>query len=486
MTLTPRRLFVAIFFIALFVMATREISDPDFGWHLRTGEFITQTRSIPHADIFSFTVSGHPWITHEWLAQTGMYLLYQFGGVAALVTFFALAATLTFVLVYARCEGQPFIAGFVVLFAAIVAAPFWGTRPHTLSLLLASAFLFVLDRYRRDGAGTFLLWLPALMLIWANSHGSFALGPALIAVYLVGSIAEKILGWGDGPARTWKEIAILLGVLGLCGIAIAVNPNGVTLYAYPFQTLSSRAIQTYIQEWQPPDFQTLAVQPFLWFLSATVGALALSRRRSALTETLLLVGLTYASLRASRQISIWVLVAAPILSASIADILESLSPKTNLALVANPSRRAQMLNWVALSIVALAALLRVVSVSANQPNAERQAYPADAVNFIVQKNLTGPIFNRYDWGGYLIWRLYPRERVFIDGRSDLYGLTEDFVVQEYLKAYTGARDWREPLERYHVRLVLVDPSSPLAARLGDDAEWSQVYADAQAVVFAKK
>src|SRR5574341_402191 len=264
---------------------------------------------------------------------------------------------------------------------------------------------------------------------------------------------------------------MLLGVLVLCGIAIVINPNGATLYAYPFQTLSSRAIQTYIQEWQPPDFQTLAVQPFLWFLSATVGALALSRRRLGLTETLLLIGLTYASLRASRQISIWVLVAAPILSALIADI-KSLPPQTNLAFVANPSRRAQMLNGVVLSVVALAALLRVVSVIMNQPNAERQAYPAAAVNFIEQKNLGGPIFNRYDWGGYLIWRLYPRERVFIDGRSDLYGLTEDFVVQEYLKAYTAAHDWREPLERYRVRLVLVDPQSPLAVRLGDDAEWS--------------
>ncbi len=486
MTLTPRRLFVAIFFIALFVMATREITDPDFGWHLRTGEFIAQTRSIPHADIFSFTVAGHPWITHEWLMQTGMYLLYQLDGVAALVIFFALVATLTFALVYWRCDGRPFIAGFVVLVAAIVAAPFWGTRPHTLSLLLASAFLFFLDRYRRDGAGKFLLWLPALMLIWANSHGSFALGPALIAIYLVGSAAEKILRWGEGPARTWNEIAMLCAVLVLCLAAIAINPNGITLYAYPFQTLASRAIQTYIQEWQPPDFQTPAVQPFLWFLIATVGALALSRRRLTLTETILLVGLTYASLRASRQISIWVLVTAPILSASIAEVLESLSLKTYPTVVANPSRRAQMLNWMTLAIVALAALGRVASVIANQPNAERQAYPVEAVTFIEQKNLGGPIFNRYDWGGYLIWRLYPRERVFIDGRSDLYGLTEDFVVQEYLKAYTAARDWREPLERYHVRLVLVDPQSPLAVRLDDDVEWSQVYADAQAVVFARK
>lgn len=498
--MTTRRLFIGIFFLALFALTVKSATDPDFGWHLRTGEYIVRTASIPHADIFSYTASAQEWITHEWLTQVVMYLLYQAGGFFALAFFFALVAALTFWLLYLRCEGQPYLAAFVVLFAALAAAPIWGVRPQTISLFLTSAFLYILDRFRRERIGRLLIWLVPLMLIWANSHGSFALGPFLILIYLVGDAAERILKWNGAREATLPEqnahadakplrspvTRNLFFALVACVAVIVVNPNTLALYPYPFQTLGSRVIQTYIQEWQPPNFHDAAVQPFLWMLVVTLSALALSRKRIGLAELVLLAGFTYASLRAARQISIWVLVAAPVLAGALADMYALAPWKIKLDFNQHPPVRTQILDSVLLLLVALVVLLRVSVTALDQPRAEQDYFPVSAVQWIQQRGLKGPIFNLYDWGGYLIWKLYPAERVFIDGRSDLYGLTGDKVVSEYLATINGKANWRDSLEKYKVQLVLVPGDTPLATLLASDPQWQKVYTDATAVIFTRK
>jgi hypothetical protein len=486
MILTTRRLFVSILLLALVALAARNITDPDFGWHYRTGELVLSTLSIPSTDSFSFTAVGASRINHDWLSDVFIFSLYQIGGIGALVTFFALAAAAALALVYARCGGKPFLAAFVILLAALTVAPFWGTRPQTLSLLFASISLYILDRHMHMRAGRQLLWLVPLTLVWANAHGSFILGPVFISVYFVASVAENVLKWNDQEPPRWENAAQLFSVFLLCLAVIALNPYHLELYLYPFQTLVSPTIQTFIQEWQSPDFSSTAVQPFIWFLVATMGTLALARRRTTLAEALLLAGLTYASLRAARQISIWALIAAPVLATSVSDILEPLYRKLNRSPVLHPTRTLQILNWAVLVVVAVAVVARIGIVIMDESRAERAYFPVDAVNYIQTQNLSGPIFNNYNWGGYLIWRMYPRERVFIDGRSDLYGLTDDSIVREYLEAYTGGENWRAPLDQFGVQLVLVEPDAPIVIKLAQDAAWRQVYEDKQAVIFRKE
>ncbi len=483
MTLTTRRLFVAIFLAGLVAIAARNVTDPDFGWHLRTGELIATTHAVPHVDSFSFTAAGQPRVTHEWLSDLLIYALYQLGGIGALVLFFALAAAAALTLVYARCEGKPFLAAFVTLAAAFVAAPFWGTRPQTISLLLASLFLYILDGFRKDRSRRRLVWLVPLTLLWANMHGSFVVGPILVGVYLAGDIAERVLHGGTGRSVDANGTAWLAGVLVACLAVIAVNPYGLELYVYPFQTVASPTIQTLIQEWQPPDFSSSAIWPFLAFLLLTVAATALTWRRIGLVQAILLVGLTVASLRAARQISLWALVAAPVLAASATELVRRTRWGRRPA-AARPlaSRAAHVLNWALFLVVALAVVIRIGAVVVEQPQAEREYFPVKAVDYLGTQGNSGPIFNSYNWGGYLIWRMYPRERVFIDGRSDLYGLTDDTIVKEYLRAYLGSANWREPLERYAIQTVLVEPDAPLATVLASEPGWAITYRDSQAVV----
>ncbi len=547
MVLTSRRLLITLFFVSLFVLSARNVTDPDFGWHLRTGEYIVSTVSIPHFDFLSFTAPGQPWITHEWFAQVVMYVVYRLGGFAALTLLFAMVSAITFGLVYLRCEGKPYVAVFVVLLAAISMLPFQGVRPHVVLLLFTALCLYILDRYQSERRERLLLWLLPLTLIWTNAHGSAPLGAMLIATYLGADWVENAYRrlavgrpnrpvtpetgnesadalqtamdshsndprsfdsaglrphlpvpprrqgecearWNDTPGKGVVRSALdlvdrpLTAILVACVTVIVLNPSGARIYTYPFETLTSPPMQAYIQEWQPPDFGNRALQPFLVFLVLTLLALVIARPRVSLASLVLFAAFTYASLRASRQISIWVLIAAPLLAASVTKLL----PAGSGSNAAHLRGSLQALNWLLLLAFLLAGTFRIVTVMQSQAEAEREYFPVKAVDTLLENGWRGPIFNQYNWGGYLIWRLYPRERVFIDGRADVYSLTDDFVVREYLKAYTATADWREPLDRYGVRLVLLEPDAPLVAQLARDSGWRQVYADASAVMYVRE
>lgn len=481
--LTTRRLFTAILFLALFVMATREIGDPDFWWHLSAGKYIIETQAIPHVDVFSYTKAGQTWVTHEWLSEVLIYALYRLGSFPLLILVFAALITFTFGLVYAHSFGKPYLAAFAVLLAALATAPIWGVRPQILSMLLASVFLWVLGRATNSHANPLArkageLWvLPPLMLLWVNLHSGYALGIVIVGVYLFGEIISRI----TRHTSRWLQLA---SIFGLCLIAVLFNPNGATMFVYPFETLTSPTMQAYIQEWFSPDFHQIEFQPFAGLLLATLAAVAWAGKRTSLVQTILLIGLAYAGLRSARNIPFFALVAAPVLAEGLTKIFQAngwlkLLDETNKRM----PRGMAIVNWGLLALMALAGIARVAMVVSNQSTIERAKFPAAAVDFLQAQKIDGALYNAYDWGGYLMWRLYPQTRVFIDGRADVYG--DAFIENVYLKAYRGGADWREPLERYNVRVVLIEPTAPIVAQLSRDAAWQKVYEDKQAVVYSK-
>ena len=474
--LTTRRLFTAILFIALFVITTREIADPDFWWHLSTGKYIVATQSIPHTDPFSFTRSGQSWVTHEWLSEVFIYALFLIGSYPLIIVIFSAIITLAFALVWARSPGKPYVATVAVLLGAFAAAPTWGARPQIISLLLMSVFLFILDQ-RRD-----LRWtLVPLMLLWVNLHSGYALGIVIIGIYLFGEIVAFI-----ASRHFASSLRSLIIIFILCLVAVLINPNGATMFVYPFETLTSPTMQAYIQEWFSPDFHLVEFQPFAWLLLATIAAIALSGKRASLTQTLLLVGTGYAGLRSARNIPLFAIVAAPILAEHLWHTIETNHWDKFLAPAKiQMTRGMAILNWLTLSLIVSAGAIRVGMVIDNQSTIERSKFPAAAVDFLQAQNISGAIYNSYDWGGYLIWRFSarPPARVFIDGRADVYG--DKFIEDVYLKPYRGGSGWREPLDQYNVRVVLVEPTAPIVAQLARDPAWRQIYVDKQAVIFVR-
>jgi hypothetical protein len=481
MRITIRQLFIAILFLALFSMAMRPIADPDFWWHLRTGQLIVETRTIPHADPFSFTNQGKTWIAHEWLSEIFIYGIYWIGGYGLLILTFAAIITATFLLVYLRSAERPYIAGFALLLGALATAPTWGVRPQMISYLLSALFLFLLDRYTESRKTKYLIPIPILMLLWVNLHAAYALGFAILGIYIAGDIYElikaKIAKTGSTNSPILKNLMILFGILVLSLLAALANPNGIRLLTYPFETLSSQAMQQNIQEWFSPDFHQVEWQPLAWLILALIGAGLLGRKSISPTKILLTLVFGYATLHSMRHVPLFAIAAVPVLAEEIGSMVR----------IRQEVRKAgRLLKWVNFFLVACAILvagLRFVSVVQEQANTEKEKFPAAAVDWIVQHHPSGNIFNTYGWGGYLIWRLYPEYQVYIDGRADVYG---DSFINDYLRIEAGEPSWETSLSLDGVRIVLIERGSLLARDLRQSADWEIAFSDEQSVMFIHK
>ena len=486
MRLSTERLLFLILLLVLFILTTREVTDPDFWWHLRAGQYIFETRSIPHTDIFSFTFTGREWVTHEWLSEVLIYAIFKLAGWGGLVIAFALIVTGAFGISYYSCErsgAHPFVSWGAVLLGAMATAPVWGVRPQMFSLLLTSVYLFVLTGCMRGKAGRAVWALLPLMLLWVNLHGGYVLGLVLITIALFGIVLDGLLEKAT-RAEIVKRAAPLAFVLVACLLVVPLNPNGFRLFSYPFETLSSQVMQEHIEEWFSPNFHQTRFLALAVLMFATFVALALSIKRARASELLMLCATAFAVLRSGRHLPIFAFAAVPLLAEHASLWIQSRGFVPGLFAPERPvSRRQANLRYAVLILALGLSMLNVRKVVASQSQTEARQFPAAAVEFIRTQNLPDPIFNWYDWGGYMIWKLYPERRVYIDGRADVYG---DAFMEEFLRASRGQGDWRATLTRYRVRTVIVKPDSPLSSLLLKEEGWSMVFEDGQAVVLTRR
>ena len=476
--LSTRHVFVFVIVVGLFTLAARDLSDSDFWWHLRTGQLILNTRTVPHVDPFSYSRAGQPWVAHEWLSELMFYAVFHVAGKSTLVCIFAIIITAAFLLAYRCSRCNLYIAGVVTICGALASVPTWGVRPQVFSLLLTSLFLSLLDYSEQKPS--LLYWLPPLMLLWANLHGGFAIGIALVAASLAGSAFESV--WRPTPHAPARVRHLAIALLA-CLSVIAINPNGLALYTYPIETLRIRALQ-HISEWRSPDFHHLAFLVFFSLLAATLLSIAFSQRKIRAHELLLLLGTALAGFHTIRHIPIFVLVAIPILSRHAESLFTNQSwAHSFFVSQRNPSFTLRALNTVTLLFVVTFASLHVYRTIRQQDDIEARTFPSAAVSFLANRHVPTPLFNHYDWGGYLIWRLYPQYRVWVDGRTDLYG---DTFLEEFLSVYWAQEGWKQQLENEGIQSAILPPNSPLARSLLASPQWQRIYEDRQAVVLTKR
>lgn len=478
--LETRRLFEVIILAGLFTLAARNVTDPDVWWHLKTGQLIVETHAVPRTDPYSFTRFGQPWVDHEWLSELLLYGIFRVAGFPGLMVIFGMIIAATLMLVYLRSPARPFVAGIITLWGAFASAPAWGVRPQMISLLLASLFLYLLERsiQRRR----LLWWMVPLTLLWANLHAGYALGLALLGLFGIGTCLDGLLGY-----EAWAEVKTYMRTLALvfvvCGLAVLVNPNGVRLYWYPLETLTSPTMQRYIVEWFSPNFHLERYAPLLLMIVSILALLAFSPRRVRPRDLLLLLATAFAALHAVRHIPIFILVAVPVLSGLVQPLAGRLArlPDSVTGKIRRKGNRA--VNALLLAGILVFMVGRVAYVILRQPLAESQQYPAAAVNFLVSHPPAGPVFNAYNWGGYLIWKLHPELRVFIDGRANVYG---DSFMEGFASAYEVKNDWQAVLRRWDIVTVVVPVDAPLAVALRQQKIWKTVYQDGQAVVLERE
>jgi hypothetical protein len=479
--LETNRVFFAVLVLGLFALAARNVADPDVWWHLRTGQLIIENHQVFHSDPYSFTRAGKPWINHEWLSQVAMYGVYRLAGWGGLIVGFASIIAGSSLLVYLRSPGRPYVAGVFTLWGAVASAPILGVRPQMFSLLLATIFLLILER--SDKHPGMLWWTAPLTLLWVNLHGGYFVGIGLMILFLVGNVLEVAFGSEDWT-RTAPHLRRLALAVVACLAVVPLNPNGMRMYWYPLETLRSRAMQTYVDEWFSPNFHQARALPFLCMILATLVTLGISSRRLRARELLLLSATMWLALRSARHIPIYVLVAVPILSGSTQSWLEEHSAASWFGSRTSSVRSRRMLmNAIILAALVVFTFARVRTVIRQQAETEAQHFPTTAVSFMAKQRPPGPIFNDYNWGGYLIGKLYPEYRVFIDGRTDVYG---DSFVDDFYATYHLTGSWKGPIQQWQIRTVILPPDAPLISALRSQADWKQIYADSQAVLFARK
>jgi len=443
--------FLAVLTLALvgvqfaMTMLHPNFNDPDIWWHLRDAQYLFQQHHFLHEDAFSFTVAGHPWVNTEWLSEVPFYLAYRAFGLAGLQAMtFVLPSTLMLLLLY-LCyqESRKFKASVLVcVFASFLAIVSYGPRTILLGYVLTLVLLIILQRFRQQGSAP--LWvIPLLFCLWANTHGSWALG--LILFFLIG-IAGLVGGeWGRVESTRWTPSQMRkLAVTGAASVAaLFVNPYGWRLVYYPFDLAFKQKLNvSHVAEWVPVNFQD-ARGKIVFILIAGLLVAALARKRKwNLGELLMLLFALFTALSHIRFLVLLAIVVAPIL----AKLLDFFPPY-------HPELDTPRVNVVVM-LAMIAAMAYVWPRTAKLEQSLEKSYPAAAISYLKAHPPQGNVLNNYLWGGYLGWE-DPDLKVFIDSRVDVFeyaGVLKDYL--DLLGSDSLVRRVDPIMDKYNIRYVL--------------------------------
>ena len=493
-------LFVALLCVLVFTpLSVRLLGDAGIGWHIRTGQEILATRSIPRVDSFSSTMTGRPWFAWEWLYDLVVGQLEASLGLNGVVWFTAVVIATVFAWMFRllMTRGANVLVALVLVLLAVSASTIhFLARPHVLSWLFTLAWFWILDSTEHDCFDERVeqkkqwLWtLPLLMLVWVNMHGGFLMGFVLLGVFLLGAIWRWLTTKEIRIEELLQKIAARKRVRDLAGVGILsaaaslANPYGWNLYAHVYSYLSNRFLMDHIDEFQSPNFHGVAQGCFLVLLLVTVAVLTVQGRKVRLSQGLTVVFAVYSGLYASRNIPIssilLVMVVAPVIP----------GPGLARAFVQRMSVVEAQLRGHLWPILAIAATLSIAAnggrIGSNllmDAHFDPKRMPIEAVNYLEKHQLNGPVLSPDYWGGYLIYRLYPKTRVVVDDRHDLYG--EQFF-RSYLKMMHVEQGWKEFLDAHDAACVLLPRDAALANILAETQGWKSIYADDVAIVFVR-
>jgi len=461
-----QRLLTALTFLLTAFLLSRTPIDADLWWHLRAGQEMWAQKSILLTDIFSYTRAGAPWVNAFWLSELLLYGLYSLGRYFALAAFVALLGALTFHLVSKNLKGNPFVDSFLLLLAVVTAAPIWGPRPQILSFFLVALLdLWLIRSPRRQ-------WmLVPFFALWANLHGGWIWGFLLLAAHIAGLFAQSLFQ-PEERIPLQRQALHLLGWTTLSALAVGLNPNGLALWRLPFQQVN---VSLQIQEWLSPDFHRVDFHPLLWMLFLLMLAAPFAKKPLNWPQLFKVVGFAYLTFVAQRNIALFAITAAPLLSEWIQAFIESLPRRESRPAQDLDPRLTSILNGVLIVVLSLAVLGNLFLIS--QPERVDKNYPVAAVRWMQVHQPEGRLFNSYNWGGYLLWTL-PETPVFIDGRADLYG---DDILNQWHAVVNADKDALPLLDQWDVKVVLLEPDWPIIEVLKSNG-WKVEFEDEQAVI----
>jgi hypothetical protein len=455
---------------ALICMHRASVADPDLWWHLRTGEWILQHHAMPHTDAFSSFGAGRPWAAYSWLYEVLLFGLFQWLGLAGLVAYttgMVLAVTVALYRLIRRLQADFTVAVLLTLAASLCLIRLDSPRSWWFTILFFILELDLLMQARITGKTRELLWLPVIFALWANLHIECAGGLLVLAL----ALAEAVLArrWAGVQARI--RPAWLGGIFIACVLATLVNPYGWNIYRIAGDMVSQPGNLNAVDDLLALPFRSMADWGVLFFALAAAAVLARARR-PAFFEGLLLVSAICVSFRSQRDLWVVVITASAILAREIKG-----DEKNRFQLTAFFAPCIAVVT--ALIVFSGARLMHLQNAGLRASLAEDM--PVRAVEFVKEKNLSGPLFNDFNWGGYLIWAL--RLPVSIDGRTNLYGsqrLDRSYAI------WNAQPGWAADPDLQRANLVIGPVTEPLTQLLRHDPRFELVYEDRLAAVFVAR
>ena len=455
----PLWLAVAVFALCAFAPAV--LNDGDTWSHVATGDWILGHRAIPHVDPFSFSFAGAPWTAHEWLSEALLALAHRaagWGGVVLLTGAAAAAATFVVARRAARALTGPALIALMLLSLGLMSGGLLA-RPHVLALPVLALWADQLFAAReRDRAPP--LAAAALMILWANLHGGFAFGLALIGPFALEAIWMAPAERRVAVFRDWA----LFGVASF-GAAL-ITPFGIEGLLFPLK-LTQLAYLAQVKEWQPENFTHPG--PLEYAVLGLIGLALVKPLRLAPMRVLLLLGLIHLSLQHTRHEMLLAILAPMLLARPMAEALDAGAGST-----ARVGRGAK--------IVAFALVLVLIDARFVAPifRGDSATAPMRALAAVPAGLREKPVLNNYAFGGYLI---YAHLRPFIDGRADMFG---DSFLSQYARILAGEpQAVDEALKRYDIAWTIFAPGQRAVATMDHEPGWRRLYTDGWAVVHVR-
>jgi hypothetical protein len=455
---------------ALICVHTAIVADPDIWWHLRVGEWILQHHAVPHVDAFSGPNAGKPWEAYSWLYELLTIQVFSRFGLAGIVGYSAamvLAIAVAFWHLIKRLQPDFSIIALLVFASLGCLQHLYSPRPWMFSILFFVLEVDILMVARRTGRVRELAWLPLIFALWSNIHIQFIDGLLVLALAVAEALAA---GWGIG-VRTRLRAPWLCAAMAGSIVAVMINPFGWHIYRVAYDLASQPGVLNKINELQAMPFRDITDFAVLFLALAAAAALAW-HRRFQMFELGLLIFAAVVSFHSQRDTWVMATAAAAILATTIT---------TRRAATVRLPAVGAILGIAGAALMVLTGFRMMHVDNAKLADRVANVLPVAAVDAIRAKGYAGPLFNDFNWGGYLIWAL--RMPVSIDGRAAFYG---DQAIDRSVATWSGAPDWNSDPELKAAGLVILPVKAPLTQLLRMDPHFQLVFEDKLAAVFVKR
>ncbi len=489
---------VVTLFYALFLFQgyTAFFRDSDSGWHIRTGEMILRTGSLPHTDPFSFTRAGQPWLAWEWLSDVVMGAVHQSAGLTGVAMLYGLAIAAG-VWLWFRLNWD---VGGNFLLACALASPMlstcnihWLARPHVLSWLFFLAAVRFCENFQGSLTVGQMAGVAVVAAFWSNVHGSFFFAPLIPLIWAGGTWLRGLIWETEVGGRLKPTPQGYLQIAGIAAAASLVNPNGWQLHLHVARYLADRDLLNRIGEFESFNFHAEGALPITIGLAIAMAAAVFSLARRRVEHFCLSALLVVIALRSARGLPLVALIALPLANGAITESLAStkglnvrvrrwvdgfLSYGQRLRVL--DSRNSGLL-LVAAACVLFAVLLKAPGIAAATGFPPDQ-FPVAAASTVAGLPASARVFAPDKFGGYLVYKFNGTRKVFFDGRSDFYGAG---FLKEYGRMVQVRPGWQNLFDRFGFTHALLPNDYSLVGVLKKQG-WAQLYGDSTVTLLEKK